>query len=77
MARALLARGVTKETRIGLLATNRPEWVSAALGIALTGATCVCLSTFASASELEYQLRVGGRCIPDFRALGAEARICR
>ena len=58
VARALLARGVTKETRVGLLATNRPEWVSAAFGIALTGATCVCLSTFASASELEYQLRV-------------------
>ena len=27
VARALVARGVTKETRVGLLATNRPEWV--------------------------------------------------
>src|SRR6185437_15678917 len=57
VARALAARGVTKETRVGLLATNRPEWVSAAFGIALAGGTCVALSTFASASELEYQLR--------------------
>lgn len=57
VARALAARGVTKETRVGLLATNRPEWVSAVFGIALAGGTCVALSTFASASELEYQLR--------------------
>ena len=59
VARALLARGVTKETRVGLLATNRPEWVCAVFGIALAGATCVALSTFASPAELEYQLRVG------------------
>jgi fatty-acyl-CoA synthase len=59
VARALLARGVTKETRVGLLATNRPEWVTAVFGIALAGATCVALSTFASPAELEYQLRTG------------------
>jgi fatty-acyl-CoA synthase len=58
VARALLARGVTKETRVGLLATNRPEWVTAAFGIFLAGGTCVALSTFASPAELEYQLRV-------------------
>ncbi len=58
IARSLLARGVTKETRVGLLATNRPEWVTAMFGVALTGATCVLLSTFAKGPELEYQLRV-------------------
>lgn len=58
VARALLAAGVTKETRVGLLATNRPEWVTAAFGIALAGGTCVALSTFTTAAELEYQLRV-------------------
>ena len=58
VARALLARGVTKETRVGLLATNRPEWVTTAFGIALAGGTCVALSTFTTAAELEYQLRV-------------------
>jgi len=57
VARALIARGVTKETRVGLLATNRPEWVSAVFGIALAGGTCVALSTFATEGELEYQLR--------------------
>jgi fatty-acyl-CoA synthase len=59
VARALVARGVTKETRVGLLATNRPEWVTAMFGIALAGGTCVALSTFAKGAELEYQLRVG------------------
>ena len=47
VARALVARGVTKETRVGLLATNRPEWVTAIFGIALAGGTCVTLPTFA------------------------------
>lgn len=59
IARALVARGVTKETRVGLLATNRPEWITTMFGIALAGGTCVALSTFAKSSELEYQLRVG------------------
>ncbi|HKU40160.1 MAG TPA: class I adenylate-forming enzyme family protein [Polyangiales bacterium] len=59
VARALVARGVTKDTRVGLLCTNRPEWISAAFGIALAGGTCVAFSTFAKAAELEYQLRIG------------------
>jgi fatty-acyl-CoA synthase len=59
VARALVARGVTKETRVGLLVTNRPEWVSAMFGVALAGGTCVALSTFAKREELEYQLRIG------------------
>jgi acyl-CoA synthetase (AMP-forming)/AMP-acid ligase II len=59
VARALIARGVTKETRVGLLATNCPEWITAMFGIALAGGTCVLLSTFARGPELEYALRVG------------------
>lgn len=59
VARALVARGVTKETRVGLLATNRPEWVIAMFGIALAGGTCVALSTFAKRAEFEHQLRIG------------------
>jgi fatty-acyl-CoA synthase len=59
VARALIARGVTKETRVGLLATNRPEWITAMFGIAIAGGTCVALSTFAKGAELEYQVRSG------------------
>lgn len=58
VARALVARGVTKETRVGLLVTNRPEWITGMFGIALAGGTCVALSTFAKGPELEYALRV-------------------
>lgn len=59
VARALMERGVGKETRVGLLATNRPEWITAMFGIALAGGTCVALSTFAKGAELENQLRIG------------------
>jgi acyl-CoA synthetase (AMP-forming)/AMP-acid ligase II len=59
VARALVARGVGKETRVGLLATNRPEWITAMFGIALAGGTCVALSTFAKGPELKDQLRMG------------------
>jgi fatty-acyl-CoA synthase len=57
VARALVARGVGKETRVGLLATNRAEWITAMFGIALSGGTCVLMSTFSKPAELEYQLR--------------------
>ncbi|MET0387798.1 MAG: class I adenylate-forming enzyme family protein [Polyangiales bacterium] len=59
IAQALVARGVTKETRVGLLVTNRPEWITAMFGIALAGGTCVALSTFAKGAELDHMLRVG------------------
>ena len=59
LSRALIARGVTKDVRVGLLATNRPEWVIAAFAISMAGGTCVALSTFAKRDELEYLLRIG------------------
>ena len=58
VARALVAAGVGKNTRVGLLATNRPEWVVSMLGISLAGGTCVALSSFSTAAELEHQLRL-------------------
>jgi acyl-coenzyme A synthetase/AMP-(fatty) acid ligase len=58
IARALVASGVGKDARIGLLATNRPEWVTGMFGITLAGATCVALSSFATQAELEQQLRL-------------------
>jgi len=58
IARALVASGVGKDARVGLLATNRPEWVSGMFGIGLAGATCVALSSFATQGELEQQLRL-------------------
>ena len=48
VARALRACGVGKDTRVGVLMTNRPEWLSAVFGISLAGGVAVTLSTFST-----------------------------
>lgn len=58
VAAALRASGVGKDTRVGLLMTNRPEWVSAFFGISMAGGVAVALSTFSTPAELEYLLTV-------------------
>jgi fatty-acyl-CoA synthase len=57
VARALAACGVGKGTRVGVLMTNRPEWLSATFGAALAGCTAVGLSTFSTPAELDHLLR--------------------
>lgn len=56
VARALRAIGIGKDARVGVLMTNRPEWLSAFFGISLAGGVAVTLSTFSTAAELEYLL---------------------
>ena len=60
MARALRACGVGKDGRVGVLMTNRPEWVAAVFGISLAGGVAVTLSTFSTPAELDYLLGVSG-----------------
>ena len=57
VARALLSCGVGKDSRVGVLMTNRPEWISAFFGIGLAGGVAVALSTFSTPLELEYLLQ--------------------
>lgn len=57
VACALRASGVGKDTRVGVLMTNRPEWLAAVFGTALAGGVAVTLSTFCTAAELDYLLR--------------------
>jgi len=57
VARALLGCGSGKDSRIGLLMTNRPEWLSAMFGTSLAGATLVGLSTFSTPAELEFLIQ--------------------
>lgn len=57
IARRLHALGVRRGDRVGILMGNRPEWISAALGISRLGATVVSLNTWATVHELEYLLR--------------------
>ena len=56
IAKALLASGAGKGTRVGVLMGNRPEAVAALFGAALVGAISVPLSTFSPKPELSYLL---------------------
>lgn len=60
VARALIACGVGKGTRVGVLMTNRPEFLSATFGTALAGGVATTLSTFSTPSELEHMLESSG-----------------
>lgn len=60
VARALHACGVGKGCRVGILMTNRLEWVASAFGIALAGGVVTGLSTFSTAAELQYLLQASG-----------------
>jgi fatty-acyl-CoA synthase len=57
VAKALVAGGAGKGTRVALLMGNRPEWVCAAFGVALTGGVLVPVNTLFEAPEIEYVLR--------------------
>jgi acyl-CoA synthetase (AMP-forming)/AMP-acid ligase II len=54
VAKALLALGIGKGGRVGVVMGNRPEAVAALFGAALAGAIAVPLSTFAPKPELSY-----------------------
>ena len=56
VAKALVACGLGKGERVGVLMTNRAEFLSAVFGSALAGGTSVPLSTFSTPHELEYLL---------------------
>ncbi|CAN7618265.1 AMP-binding protein [Phenylobacterium sp. LjRoot225] len=57
VARALAACGVGKDSRVGVMMTNRPEWLAAFFGIGLAGGVAVTLSTFSTPAELEQLLQ--------------------
>jgi fatty-acyl-CoA synthase len=58
IAKALIAAGVGKNGRVGILLGNRPEFVAALFGVALAGGTAVTLSTFSTNDELDQLLRL-------------------
>jgi len=60
VARALHAAGVGKGTRVGVLMTNRPEFLSAVWGTALAGGVATTLNTFSTKAELEFLLQASG-----------------
>jgi len=60
MARSLLASGVARGSRLGLLAPNSPDWVVAWLAATRIGAVTTLLSTYARPRELGWALGHSG-----------------
>ena len=56
VAKSLAALGLGKGERVGILMTNRAEFLSAVFGTALAGGVAMPIGTFVTASELEYML---------------------
>ncbi|MFN3472447.1 MAG: class I adenylate-forming enzyme family protein [Blastomonas sp.] len=57
VARALIAGGLGRGEPVGILMTNRPEFLSAFFGTAIAGGTAVALSTFSTPEELAHMLK--------------------
>lgn len=60
VARSLVACGVGRGTRVGVLATNRLEFLSCVFGTALAGGVATTISTFFTRAELEVVLKESG-----------------
>ena len=60
VAKALVAGGLGKGERVGVLMTNRAEFLSAVFGSAMAGGVAVPLSTFSTPNELDYLLAGSG-----------------
>lgn len=56
VAKALIDAGVGKDSRVGVLMTNRPEYLSILFGTAMAGGVTVALSTFSTPDELAHLL---------------------
>src|SRR5690606_16338543 len=57
LAKGLLALGIGKGSRVGLLMSNSPDWVTAWCASGRSGALCVLLSTFFQAPEISWCVR--------------------
>jgi fatty-acyl-CoA synthase len=60
VAKSLIACGVGKDSRVGILMVNRPEYLSSVFGIGLAGGVAVALSTFSTPGELEHLIAESG-----------------
>ncbi len=56
LASGLRARGVKRGDRVGLLASNRTEWIEICFGALAAGAVLVPISTWSTQAELEFIL---------------------
>lgn len=56
IARALVARGIGKSSRVAIMMPNCPDWVAAFLATTSIGAVAVTINTFAPDDDVEYML---------------------
>jgi fatty-acyl-CoA synthase len=57
VAKALVATGATRGSRVGVLMGSRPEWLAAVWGATMAGGLAVPFNTFAQKPELDHLLR--------------------
>jgi fatty-acyl-CoA synthase len=57
VARALHACGIGKGERVGVMMTNRPQWLSGCFGATMAGGIATGISTFSTPAELDYLLQ--------------------
>lgn len=57
VACALIGLGIGRGARVGVLLSNRPEWLFSCFGAAMAGAVTVALNTFSTQQELRFQLK--------------------
>ena len=72
VACALRAGGLGKDERVGVLMTNRPEWISSVFGIAMAGGVACAISTF-SAGQLRMRAKLARAA---FRSVKATRNFC-
>lgn len=73
VAARLQADGIGRGDRIGLLCSNRIEWLDVLFGASALGATVVPFSTWSTAAELEFVLRDSGvRCLFTLARYGSQ-----
>jgi fatty-acyl-CoA synthase len=56
VSKSLIKLGISKGTRVGVMMTNRPEFLTAVWGTTLAGGIATTISTFSTKDELEYLL---------------------
>lgn len=56
IARALVAHGAGKSSRVAILLPNGPDWVAAYFGVTMIGAVAITLNTFAPDDDIEYMV---------------------
>ena len=59
LACGLVGAGVVKGARVGVLMSNRPEWIEAFYALGMIGAVVVPINTFAASAERDHILRHG------------------